>query len=56
LNRILDFLVETFIATFGITRPRPEQQQLVRFLLGGFILGAILLAVGIVVFFWFQLR
>jgi hypothetical protein len=36
--RILNFLVESFIATFGITRPRPEQQRTVALALGGFLL------------------
>ncbi|HTZ60789.1 MAG TPA: hypothetical protein VMB49_21920 [Acidobacteriaceae bacterium] len=36
--RLLNFLVESFIATFGITRPRPEQQRTVALALGGFLL------------------
>jgi hypothetical protein len=36
--RLLNFLVESFINTFGITRPRPEQQRLVALTLGGFLL------------------
>jgi len=38
LMRLLNFLVESFIATFGITRPRPEQQRTVALALGGFLL------------------
>ena len=35
---LLNFLVESFIATFGITRPKPEQQRTVALALGGFLL------------------
>jgi hypothetical protein len=36
--KVLNFLVESFVNTFGITRPRPEQQRMVAFALGGFLL------------------
>jgi hypothetical protein len=36
--RLLIFLVESFIATFGITKPKPEQQRTVALALGGFLL------------------
>jgi hypothetical protein len=36
--KLLNFLVESFVATFGITKPRPEQQRTVAFALGGFLL------------------
>jgi hypothetical protein len=36
--KLLNFLVESFIATFGITRPKPEQQRMVALALGGFLL------------------
>ena len=36
--KVLDFLVESFISVFGITRPRPEQQRMVSVVLGGFLL------------------
>jgi hypothetical protein len=39
--KILNFLVESFIGAFGITRPKPEQKQLIAVLLGGFLLFAI---------------
>jgi hypothetical protein len=35
---LLNFLVESFIATFGITKPRPEQQRTISLVLGGFLL------------------
>ena len=36
--KVLNFLVESFVNTFGITRPRPEQQRTVAWVLGGFLL------------------
>lgn len=36
--RLLNFLVESFVKAFGITRPRPEQQRTVALVLGGFLL------------------
>jgi hypothetical protein len=36
--KLLNFLVESFVNTFGITRPRPEQQRTVALTLGGFLL------------------
>jgi hypothetical protein len=36
--KLLNFLVESFIGGFGITRPKPEQQRTVALALGGFLL------------------
>jgi hypothetical protein len=36
--RLLNFLVESFIGAFGITKPKPEQQRTVTLALGGFLL------------------
>jgi len=36
--RLLNFLVESFVGAFGITRPKPEQQRTVALALGGFLL------------------
>jgi hypothetical protein len=36
--KLLNFLVESFISAFGITRPKPEQQRTVALALGGFLL------------------
>jgi uncharacterized paraquat-inducible protein A len=36
--RLLNFLVESFIGAFGVTRPKPEQQRTVALALGGFLL------------------
>ncbi len=49
--KFLAWLTEIFINTFGITRPRPEQQRTAQFVIGGFLLSFILFAVAIVVFF-----
>ena len=49
--KFLAWLTEIFINTFGITRPRPEQQRTAQFVIGGFLLAFILFAVAIVVFF-----
>jgi hypothetical protein len=51
--KLLAFLTETFIATFGITRPRPEQERLVNLLIGGFLLvfgTGLLLVMGFLVY------
>jgi hypothetical protein len=36
--KLLNFLVESFIGAFGITKPKPEQQRTVVLALGGFLL------------------
>jgi len=36
--KLLNFLVESFVGAFGITRPKPEQQRTVALALGGFLL------------------
>ena len=36
--KILAYLTETSIGTFGITRPRPEQEKLANLVIGGFLL------------------
>jgi hypothetical protein len=36
--RLLNFLVESFVGAFGITKPRPEQERTVALALGGFLL------------------
>jgi hypothetical protein len=44
---LLAYLTELFIDTFGITRPKPEQQRTANLLIGGFLLafGIVVLAV-----------
>jgi hypothetical protein len=48
--KLLAWLTETFITTFGITRPRPEQQRTAQFLIGGFLLAIILLVAAVTTF------
>ncbi len=36
--KLLNFLVESFVGAFGITKPKPEQQRTVALTLGGFLL------------------
>jgi hypothetical protein len=52
--KLLEWLTESFIAVFGITRPRLEQQRKANILIGGFLLTVILVAfgaVGLMVYF-----
>lgn len=46
--KLLAWLTETFIAVFGITRPRPEQQKRANLLIGGFLLTVIVVVFGTV--------
>jgi len=48
--KLLAYLTETFIATFGITRPRPEQEKLANLVIGGFLLAFLIGAFGVVGF------
>lgn len=48
--KLLAWLTETFITTFGITRPRPEQQRTAQLLIGGFLLASVLLVAAITTF------
>ena len=45
--RLLEYLVEVFIQTFGITRPSDAQRRRVTLLLGGVLLSAALLAIAV---------
>jgi hypothetical protein len=38
MMKVLNFLVESFVNTFGMTRPRPEQRRTVALTLGGLLL------------------
>jgi hypothetical protein len=48
--KILAYLTETFIATFGITRPLPEQARTANLIIGGLLLTLIVGAFGVVGF------
>ena len=54
--KLLAWLLEVFINTFGITRPRPEQQRMAQLLIGGFLLALIVFAIAVVVFFLFAIH
>ncbi len=49
LMRLLATLTMLFVDAFGLTRPRPEQQQKAYLIIGGAMVGAILLALGLIV-------
>jgi hypothetical protein len=53
--KLLTWLTETFIATFGITHPRPEQQRLANLLIGGLLLGFLLVVFGVLGFLVFAI-
>ena len=54
--KLLAWLLEVFINTFGITRPRPEQERTAQLVIGGFLLAFILVAIAIVVFFLVEMH
>jgi hypothetical protein len=54
--KLLAWLMETFITTFGITRPRPEQERTAQFIIGGFLLAFLLLVAAVTVFLLFAIR
>lgn len=54
--KLLAWLMESFIATFGITRPRPEQERTAQMIIGGFLLAFILFVAGLAVFFLFEIQ
>ena len=54
--KLLAWLTETFINTFGITRPRPEQQRTAQLLIGGFLLAFILLVAAVIIFLLFAIH
>ena len=53
--KLLAYLTESFIATFGITRPRPEQERLVNIVIGGFLLTFGIVVLGLMSFLVFQI-
>lgn len=54
--RLLDFLAQAFISTFGITQPAPGQRRLVSLVLGGLILAVFLVAVTVIGFLIFEMH
>jgi hypothetical protein len=51
--KLLNFLVESFVNAFGITRPKPEQQRTVSLALGGFLLAFFTLLICLIVWMLF---
>ena len=56
MMRLLDYLTEVFIGTFGITQPQPEKRRQVSIVLGGFILLGIVGGFALVGFFLYTIR
>ena len=52
--RLLDFLAQAFINTFGITQPRPDQRKLVSMVFGGLILAVFVLVLSVMSFLLYQ--
>jgi hypothetical protein len=48
--KVLEWLTDLFINTFGITVPGPEQRRTANLAIGGFLLLALLIAFGVVGF------
>ena len=53
--KLLAYLTESFIATFGITRPKPEQERVTNIIIGGFLLAFGLLVTSVLGYFIFQI-
>jgi hypothetical protein len=53
--KLLAWLTETFIATFGITHPRPEQEKTANQIIGGLLLAFIVAVFGIIGFLVFMI-
>jgi len=54
--KLLAWLTETFITTFGITRPKPEQERTAILLIGGFLLASIAFIASVTVFLLLQIH
>ena len=53
--KLLAYLTELFIDTFGITRPRPEQQRTANLVIGGFLLAFGFVVVAVMTFLIYQI-
>ena len=54
--KLLAWLTETFIQTFGITRPRPEQEKTAQLILGGFLLAFLLVVAAVMAFLVYSIH
>jgi hypothetical protein len=52
--KLLAWLTETFIATFGITHPRPEQERMAN-IIGGLLLAFLIVVFGVIGFLVFMI-
>ena len=48
--KLLAWLTEAFIDTFGITRPRPGHERTAQLLIGGFLLACIVVVAAVTIF------
>jgi len=53
--KLLAYLTELFIDTFGITRPKPEQERTVNLVIGGFLLLFGIVVLGVLGFLILQI-
>ncbi|MGA8108321.1 MAG: hypothetical protein WBD46_09310 [Acidobacteriaceae bacterium] len=54
--KLLAWLTETFIQTFGITRPRPGQVRKAQMIIGGFLLAFILLVAAVTILLLYEIH
>ncbi len=54
--RLLEYLAEVFIGTFGITQPSPEKRRQISIILGGFIFVAIVGGFAVVMIMLYSVR
>ena len=54
--RLLDYLAEVFIGTFGITQPPADKRKQVAIILGGFILLGLIAGFAIVGFLLYSIH
>jgi hypothetical protein len=53
--KLLAWLTETFIATFGITHPSPEQERMANIIIGGLLLAFLIVVFGVIGFLVFMI-
>ncbi len=56
MMRLLDYLTEVFIGTFGITQPSPARRKQASLIIGGFLLGGLVAGFAIVGFFLYSIQ
>ncbi len=56
MMRLLHYLAEVFIGTFGITQPTAEKRTQVAIILGGFILAGLIAGFAIVGFLLYSIH